>query len=478
MRSPSSLSREVLAGIVTTLALIPEVISFSVIAGVDPKVSLIASVVLAISMSFLGGRPAMVTAAAGAVALVVAPLVREHGVEYILPVVLLAGTIQILFGLAGLHRVMNFVPRSVMTGFVNALGILIFGAQVRHLFGGTAEVYALFVLTVSIVLLAPRLTKSVPAPLIAIAAVTAVAVVFGIDAPSVRGDGQMQPGLPGITPFLVPFDVQTLQIVWSTALSVAFVGLLETLLTAKLVDEMTETGSDKRRESWALGIGNILAGFYGGIAGCAMIGQTVVNVKFGRARTRISTLTAGVVLLILVTALNEVLARIPMIALAAVMMVVALRTIDWNSLRPASLRRSPVTETLIMAVTVAFVVATDNLAIGVGAGVVLAMIFLAFQLAGRTHVERILSEDGSHVRYRVRGPLFFGSSSELASRFSPASDPESIIIDFEQSQICDASSMTVLDAIHAKYRARGANVTFVGLDDHSLVLRARLSGHG
>ena len=282
-----------LAGIVTTLALIPEVISFSVIAGVDPKVSLIASVVLALSMSVLGGRTAMVTAAAGAVALVVAPLVKDHGVEYLLPAVILAGIMQIVFGALGLARLMRFIPRCVMLGFVNALGILIFVAQVPHLIDVPWIVYPLFALTVVIVLVLPRFTKAVPSPLVAIVVVTAIVMIAGLSVPNVGDEGEIGGALPGITPLLVPLDLDTLQLVWPTALSVAFVGLMETLLTAKLVDDITDTRSHKNRESWALGVANILAGFYGGIAGCAMIGQTIVNVKMGRARTRISTFVAG-----------------------------------------------------------------------------------------------------------------------------------------------------------------------------------------
>ena len=352
LRSPRRLTTEVLAGAVTTLALIPEVISFSVIAGVDPKVSLIASVVLAISMTFLGGRPAMITAAAGAVALVVAPLVHTHGVEYLLPTVILAGLVQIAFGLVGLARIMRFIPRSVMIGFVNALGILIFTAQLQHVLDVPAAVYPLFALTLVVVLALPRLTKAVPAPLVAIVLVTAIAMIFHLRVPTVGDQGEVSGGLPGLTPLLVPLDLETLRLILPTALSVAFVGLMETLLTAKLVDDITDTRSHKTRESWALGVANLLAGCWGGIAGCAMIGQTVVNVKLGRARTRLSTFFAGVMLLILVTVLSDLMEAIPMAALAAVMMVVAVSTVDFHSVRPSTLKRMPVSETLVMVTTV------------------------------------------------------------------------------------------------------------------------------
>ncbi|MET4637354.1 SulP family inorganic anion transporter [Mycetocola sp. 2940] len=476
LRHPKALSVEVLAGVVTTLALIPEVISFSVIAGVDPKVSLVASVVLAISMSILGGRPAMITAAAGAVALVVAPLVKEHGVEYLLPAVLLAGIIQILFGVAGLARLMRFIPRSVMIGFVNALGILIFTAQVPHLLGVPWLVYPLFVLTILIVLVLPRFTTAVPAPLVAIVVATTITMVAHLSVPTVGDEGDIAGGLPGVTSLLVPLNLETVQIILPTALSVAFVGLMETLLTAKLVDDITETRSAKGRESWALGIANILAGFYGGIAGCAMIGQTVVNVKLGRARTRISTFVAGVFLLLLVTVLSDLMEQIPMIALAAVMMVVAITTVNWHSVAPSTLRRMPLPETIVMLTTVGVVVATGNLAIGVAAGVLLAMVLFARRVAHVARVDRRLSDDGASVSYTVTGPLFFGSSNDLVEQFSYGVDPARVAVDFTAAQIWDASTVAVLDSVESKYAAHGARVEFTGLDERSTLLHGRLTG--
>jgi sulfate permease, SulP family len=373
-REPSLLARETLAGIMTALALIPEVISFSFVSGVDPKTALVASVVLCFAMSVLGGRPAMVTAAAGSIALVIGPMVKAHGVGYILPTLMLAGLVQIGFGLGGLAKLMRFIPRPVMTGFVNALGILIFSAQVPHIVNVPWLVYPLFALTIAIVLILPRVTSAVPGPLVAIVVVTAIVMVGGFAVPNVGGDGTMASGLPGLTPWVVPFNAETLWIIGPTALSVAFVGLLETLLTAELVDELTDTRSHKGRESWGLGVANILAGLYGGIGGCAMIGQTVVNVKIGCARTRISTAVTALVLLVLLTALNNIMAQIPLVALAAVMMIVALKTIDWQSVKPAAVRRLPVTETSAMLVTVAVTVATGNLAFGVAAGVALATV--------------------------------------------------------------------------------------------------------
>lgn len=373
------ITREALAGVITALALIPEVISFSVIAGVDPKVSLLASVVLCISMSLLGGRPAMVTAAAGSVALVIGPMVHQHGVEYILPAVVLAGVIQIIFGLTRMARLMRFVPQAVMTGFVNALGILIFFAQVPHFWSREPLILALFVLTVLIVLWWPRWVKSVPAPLVAIVVLTLFTVLTGQTLPTVGDEGPMQGGLPGFTEWRVPFNLSTLGIIWPCALSIAFVGLLESLLTARLVDDLTHTPSSKSRESAGLGIANILAGFYGGIAGCAMIGQTIVNVEMGKGRSRVSTIVAGLVLLLLATALSEVMAEIPMVVLAGIMTIVACKTFSWHSLYPATLQRAPIAETVVMIVTVAATISTGNLAIGVLAGMI-AMALLPARL--------------------------------------------------------------------------------------------------
>ncbi|MCQ9165912.1 SulP family inorganic anion transporter [Arthrobacter sp. STN4] len=476
LRSPRQLSREVLAGMVTTLALVPEVISFSIVAGVDPMISLVASIVLAVTMSILGGRPGVITAAAGSVALVIAPLVHEHGVRYVLPTVVLAGLIQIIFGLGGLARLMRFIPRSVMTGFVNALGVLIFMAQVPHVLNVPWLAYVLFAVTFGIIFILPRFTKAVPSPLVAIVIVTAIVIIAGLAVPNVADEGPLTGSMPGITPFLVPLDLATLQLIWPTALSVAFVGLMETLLTSKLVDEITDSRSHKGRESWALGVSNILSGFYGGMAGCAMIGQTVLNVKTGQARTRISTFVAGVFLLALVTGLSEVMGQIPMVALAAVMMVVAVTTVDWHSLKPATLKRMPVPETIVMGVTVAVVVLTGNLAFGVVVGVILAMVLFARRVAHVISVDRTLADDGATVRYAVVGPLFFGSSNDLVDQFAYADDPAVVDIDLSRAQIWDASTVAALDSIETKYRDHGATVTITGLDERSAGFHRRLTG--
>ncbi|MGO4533383.1 SulP family inorganic anion transporter [Leifsonia sp. 2MCAF36] len=476
LRRPRLLTTEVLAGMVTTLALIPEVISFSLISGVGPQVALVSSVVLAVVMSFLGGRPAMVSAAAGSVALVLAPMVHAHGTAYVLPAVLLTGIIQIGFGAAGLARLVRYIPRSVMIGFVNALGVLIFVAQVQHIVDVPWQVYPLFVVTILIVVLLPRVTKAVPAPLVAIVAVTAAAFFLGMHVPTVGDEGSVSGGLPGLTPWTVPLDLRTLQIIAPTAFAAALVGLLESLLTAKLVDELTDSRSAKTRESWGLGVANILAGFWGGVAGCAMIGQTVVNVQLGRARTRLSTLVAGLFLLLLVAVLSPVMAAIPMAALAAVMMIVALRTVDWHSVRPSTLKRMPVPETLVMLLTVAVVVATNNLATGVGVGVLLALFLFARRITHVVRVTRRLSDDGSVAHYRVQGPLFFASSNDLVEQFSYADDPDRVVIDLADSSVWDASSVASLDAIETKYAAHGATVELVGLNEHSALFHGRLTG--
>lgn len=476
LRSPRLLTREALAGIVTTLALVPEVISFSIVAGVDPLVSLVASIVLCLVMSVLGGRPGVVTAAAGSVALVIAPLVSAHGVQYVLPTVILAGAVQIVFGATGLARLMRFIPRSVMIGFVNALGVLIFTAQVRHVIGVPWIAYVFFAVTLAIVILLPRFTRLVPGPLVAIVLVTAIVIVGHVTVPNVGDEGPLGGGLPGLTRFLVPLDLHTLSIIWPTAISVAFVGLMETLLTAKLVDDLTETPSRKGRESWALGVANIAAGFYGGIAGCAMIGQTILNVKTGGARTRLSTFVAGLFLLALVTGLSGVMARIPMVALAAVMMVVAFTTVDWHSVRPSTLRRMPVPETIVMGVTVVVVVVSNNLALGVLVGVVLAMVLFARRVAHVISVSRDQDPGRGTTRYTVTGPLFFGSSNDLVERFSYVEDEGPVTVDFTQAQIWDASTVAALDSIESKYAALGTEVVFTGLDERSRAFHGRLTG--
>ncbi|WP_418515606.1 SulP family inorganic anion transporter [Curtobacterium flaccumfaciens pv. flaccumfaciens] len=477
LRSPRMLTREVLAGIVTALALIPEAISFSVVAGVDPAVGLFSSVVIAIVISIVGGRPAMISAAAGSVALVIAPLVREHGIEYLVPAIVLGGVFQLVLGFLGVARLMRFIPRSVNVAFVNALAILIFTAQLPNLLGDDVPfvVWPLTVLGIAIIVGFPFLTKAVPAPLIAVVVVTGLTMVFSIAVPTVGDEGALPTALPGFGGITTPFTFETLQIIAPYAFGVAIVGLIETLLTAQLVDSITETGSSKWRESWGQGVANIASAFFGGTGGCAMIGQTVINVKTAGARTRVSTFAAGVSVLVLTIVLHDLVAQIPMAALTAVMLMVCVATFDWHSIRPRTLRRMPLGETAVMLVTVVVVVVTENLATGVLVGVVVAALVFARRVA---HVVSVVREpvDDRTVRYRVRGALFFASSNDLVTRFSYAEDPEHVIIDLADAHVFDASTVASLDGAEQRFAKHGSTVEVVNLDTGSIALHGRLSG--
>lgn len=363
MRSPRLLTREALAGLVVALALIPEAISFSIIAGVDPAVGLFSSFVMAVTIAFAGGRPAMISAATGAVALVIAPIMREHGFDYFIATVLLAGVLQIALALLGVARLMRFIPRSVMVGFVNALAILVLLAQLPHVIDVPWLVYPLIAVGVALIVLLPRLQKVVPSPLIAVVVLTGAVLIFGWSVPSVGDQGELPRALPQLFVPQVPLTLETLGIIGPTAFAMALVGLMESLLTAKLVDDITDTRSDKTRESWGQGVANLLSGFFGGMGGCAVIGQTMINVKVSGARSRVSTFLAGVFVLVLSVVLGDVVALIPMAALVAVMIMVVVSTFDWHSIRPSTLGRMPVSETLVMVVTVVVVVITHNLAI-------------------------------------------------------------------------------------------------------------------
>lgn len=479
LRTPRLLTREALAGLVVALALIPEAISFSIIAGVDPRVGLFSSFVMAVSIAFLGGRPAMISAATGAVALVIAPVARDHGVDHLIATVILAGLIQVLMGVLGVARLMRFIPRSVMVGFVNALAILIAVAQVPHLLGVPWLVYPLVVVGIVIMVGMPRLTKVVPAPLVAIVLLTGAVVAFGLAVPTVGDQGELPRSLPELVIPNVPFTLDTLAIIAPYAFAMALVGLLESLMTARLVDDVTDTGSSKTRESWGQGVANVLSGLFGGMGGCAMIGQTMINVKASGARSRVSTFLAGVLLLILVVGLGDVVAIIPMAALVAVMVMVSVATFDWHSIRPATLRRMPWSETIVMVVTVAVVVATHNLAIGVVVGVVTAMVAFARRVAHFATVTRSIGEiDGEPVaHYRVDGELFFASSDDLTTQFAYAEDPARVVIDLEGSHIWDASTVAALDAIETRYARLGTTVELRGVNQASAALRRRLTGN-
>lgn len=481
LRSPRLLTREALAGLVVAIALIPEAIAFSVIAGVDPKVGLFSSFVMAVSIAFLGGRPAMVTAATGAVALVIAPVAREHGMDYFIATVLLAGVFQVLLGVLGVAKLMRFIPRSVMVGFVNSLAILVFLAQLPHLIGVPWAVYPLVALGIGIIVLLPRLTTVVPAPLVSIVVVTAIVVVFAVAVPTVGDQGELPRSLPELFIPQVPLAWDTFAIIAPFSLAVALVGLMESLMTAKLVDEITDTHSNKTRESWAQGVANMLSGFFGGMGGCAVIGQTMINVKVSGARTRISTFLAGAFLLVLVVVLGDLVARIPMAALVAVMIMVSIAAFDWHSVLPSTLRRLPKSENFVMIATVVLVVATGNLAIGVVGGVFVASVLFVRRVAHFVTVRRaVLDPDEDRpapfAHYTVEGELFFASSNDLTTQFEYSRDPDRVVIDMSRSRIWDASSVAALDAIVTKYAQRGKTVELIGMNEPTSALHGRLSG--
>lgn len=479
LRSPALLRTEVLAGLVVALALIPEAISFSIIAGVDPQVGLFASFTMAVSIAFLGGRPAMISAATGAVALVIAPVMREHGYDYLIATVLLGGVLQVVLGLAGFGRLMRFIPRSVMVGFVNALAILIFLAQVPYLVDVPWLVYPMVAVGIAVMVGLPRVTTVVPAPLVAIVALTGFTVLAALSVPDVGDEGELPDSLPALFVPDVPLSLETLQIIAPYALAMALVGLLESLMTAKLVDDLTDTHSDKTRESWGQGASNVITGFFGGMGGCAMIGQTMINVKASGARTRISTFLAGVFLLVLVVGLGDVVSIIPMAALVAVMVMVSVGTFDWHSVRPQTLRRMPRSETTVMVATVAVTVATHNLAIGVVVGVLVATTLFARRVAHLTEVDRevTVGPDGEPTAvYRVTGALFFASSNDLYRQFDYVGDPSHVVIDLSESHVWDASTVASLDAITTKYAAKGKRADIVGLNEASAERHERLTG--
>ena len=473
-RSPRLLTREVLAGLVTALALIPEAIAFTVVAGVDPRVGLFSSFVLSVVIAFTGGRPAMITAAAGSVALVVAPVSREYGADYLIATIALAGVIQVLLAVFGVARLMRFIPRSVMVGFVNALAILIFVSQLPQLIDVPWAVYVLTAVGLGILILWPRVTRAVPAPLIAIVLLTAAVMIWGIGVPDVADQGALPQSLPSLLIPNIPFTWETLQIIAPAAFAAALVGLLESLMTAKLVDDITDTHSRKTRESWGLGVANIASAFFGGTGGCAMIGQTMINVKTSGGRTRISTFLAGVWVLVLTVALGDIVGAIPMAALVAVMILVAFTTFDWHSIRPSTLRRMPLSETLVMVITVAVTVWTHNLATGVIVGVITAMVLFARRVAHFTTVTRTVDGDVAH--YRVDGELFFASSNDLTTQFEYASDPARVVIDMSRSHVWDASTVAALDAIVTKYAQHGIAVELEGMNDATTAFHRRLTG--
>lgn len=470
----SNIRADILAGIVVALALIPEAIGFSIIAGVDPKVGLYASVVIAIVISFAGGRPAMISAATAATAVLFGTLVREHGLQYLLAATILAGVIQIAAGWLRIGYVMRFVSRSVMTGFVNALAILIFMAQLPELLGVTWETYAMIAAGLAVIYLFPRVTRLVPSPLVCILVLTAAALAFGINTRSVADLGELPNALPVLMLPDVPLTLETLWIILPYSIAVAAVGLLESLLTASIVDQMTDTRSDKNRESIGQGLANIASGFFGGMGGCAMIGQSVINVKSG-GRTRLSTFTAGAFLLFLLLVLGDWVGLIPMPALVAIMIMVSIGTFSWSSLN--DLRKHPRRSSLVMLATVVTVVGTHNLALGVGVGVLLSGIFFAWKVAQIFRVTSTLTADGQERDYLVEGQLFFASTDDFLDAFDFAEPVKRVRLDLSKAHIWDLTGVNAVDRVVLKFRRVGIDVEVVGINDASATIMDKLAMH-
>ncbi|MBP29270.1 SulP family inorganic anion transporter [Methylobacterium sp.] len=470
----SNIRGDTLSGIVVALALIPEAIGFSVIAGVDPKVGLYASVVIACTIAFAGGRPAMISAATAATAVVMVELVRDHGVQYLFAATILMGVIQILAGLLRLGRLMRFVSQSVMTGFVNALAILIFLAQMPELTGVTPATYGLIALGLAIIYGVPRITRAIPAPLIAIAVLTAITAIFHLDVRTVAHLGALPSALPSFALPDVPLTFETLRILLPYAATLAAVGLLESLLTAQIVDDPTDTGSDKNRECMGQGVANMASAVFGGMGGCAMIGQSVINVSSG-ARGRLSTLVAGAFLLLLLVALQDLLAVVPVAALTAVMIMVSINTFSWRSL--ARLRTNPLPSSAVMLATVLVVVATKDLAIGVLVGVLLSGVFFAGKVSRLNRITSSLSADGRTRTYAITGQVFFASAGTFSEAIDVLEPVERLVIDVHAAHFWDISAVAALDRVVLKARARGRLVEVVGLNAASSTLVERFGQH-
>jgi len=472
-----NIRRDVLAGLVVALALIPEAIAFSIIAGVDPRVGLYASFCIAVVIAFVGGRPGMISAATGAMALLMVTLVKEHGLQYLLAATLLTGVLQIIAGYLKLGSLMSFVSRAVVTGFVNALAILIFLAQMPELIGGSWEVYAMTAAGLGIIYLfpyVPVIGKTVPSPLVCILLLTAVAVTMGVDIRTVGDMGELPDTLPIFLWPEVPLNFETLQIIFPYSAGLAVVGLLESLMTATIVDDLTDTPSDKNRECKGQGIANIAAGSLGGMAGCAMIGQSVINVKSG-GRGRLSTLVAGIGLLTLVVFLSDWVAVIPMAALVAVMIMVSIGTFDWSSIR--NLKHYPLSTNLVMLATVVVVVWTHNLAYGVFVGVLLASLFFANKVSHFMYVSSALDEAQSRRTYKVIGQVFFNSADKFTASFDFKEVVDTVVIDLNRAHFWDISGVNALDKVVLKFRREGAQVELVGLNEASETIVDRFGVH-
>lgn len=485
---------DILAGLVVALALIPEAIAFSVLAGVPPKVGLYASFCIAVITAIIGGRPGMISAATGAMALLMVNLVDQHGLQYLLAATVLTGVLQLILGQLGIHRVMRFVSRSVMTGFVNALAILIFMAQLKEL--GTVSwqplqvgeasinipviefmhwaVYAMVIAGLGIIYVLPLFTRVVPSPLVCILVMTAIAMYFGLEIRNVGDTGALPDSLPYFLLPDVPLSFETLMIILPTVLSLTVVGLLESLMTANIVDDLTDTESDKQRESKGQGVANIVTGFFGGMAGCAMIGQSVINVQSG-GRGRLSCLVAGVVLLMLVVFLGDWVSQIPMAALVAVMIMVSIGTFSWGSL--TNLREHPMSSNIVMVATVTIVVLTHNLAIGVLVGVLLSTLFFANKVGRLMYINSTLDASGNVREYQVIGQVFFSSAEEFVTAFDFREALDKVVIDLHSAHFWDITAISALDKVVIKFRREGAEVEIVGLNEASATLVDKFGVH-
>ncbi|PSM19140.1 SulP family inorganic anion transporter [Nitratireductor sp. StC3] len=470
----SNIRADLLAGLVVALALIPEAIAFSIIAGVDPKIGLYASFSIAVLIAFVGGRPGMISAATAATAVLMVTLVRDHGLQYLLAATVLAGLLQIGAGLLKLGQVMRFVSRSVMTGFVNALAILIFMAQLPELIGVPWLTYVMVAAGLAIIYLFPYLTRAVPSPLVCIVVLTTIAIVFGLDVRTVGDMGELPSTLPVFLIPDIPLTLETLLIILPYSAAVAVVGLLESLMTAQIVDDLTDTTSNRDQECIGQGIANTATGFIGGMAGCAMIGQSIINVKSG-GRGRLSTFAAGVLLLFMILVLGDLVSRIPMPALVAIMIMVSIGTFSWSSVK--NLRDHPRSSSIVMLATVICVVFTHNLAIGVLVGVLLSGIFFAWKIAQLFRVSSTLSTDGRHRTYVVEGQLFFASAEDFMAAFDFKETLEKVTIDVSRAHIWDISSVGALDMAVLKFRRDGADVEIVGMNEASETLVDRLAVH-
>ncbi len=466
----SNIRADLLSGIVVALALIPEAIGFSVIAGVDPKIGLYASVVIACVIAFMGGRPGMISASTASTAVLMGSLVRDHGVQYLFAATILMGIIQVLFGLLQLGQIMRFVSQSVMTGFVNALAILIFLAQLPQLVNVPSATYVLIAIGLAIIYLFPRLTRIVPSPLVAIVVLTIVSVALKLDVRTVSDLGALPSALPSFSLPTVPLTLETLKILFPVSLTLAAVGLLESLLTAQIVDDMTDTPSNKSRECVGQGVANMASAVFGGMGGRAMIGQSVINVSSG-GRGRLSTLTAGVFLLVLLVALQDLLAIVPVAALTAVMIMVSINTFSWRSL--ARLRTNPWPSSIVMLATVVTVVATGDLSKGVLVGVLLSGVFFAGKVSRLSRVSSVLSDDGRLRTYIVEGQVFFASAGTFADAMDVLEPVEKIVIDVSAAHFWDISAVAALDRVVLKARRNGREVEVVGLNAASATMVER-----